>query len=65
VTAEFDVLRDEGEAYAAKLRGQGNSVTLRRFNGMIHVFFVLNKVIPKANEAIDDCIDRLKTNLRY
>ena len=64
ITAEFDVLRDEGEAYAKGLLEAGNNITYKRYGGMIHSFIVLNKVIDKANEAIDDCISMLKKNLR-
>jgi acetyl esterase len=46
-TAEFDVLRDEGEAYARKLAQAGVEVTATRHNGLIHDYGLLN---PIANE---------------
>ncbi len=46
LTAEYDPLRDEGEAYAKRLSESGVKVTARRFDGQIHGFF--------ANPAIDD-----------
>jgi acetyl esterase/lipase len=42
ITAEADVLRDEGEAYANKLREAGIRVTAVRFQGTIHDFVMLN-----------------------
>jgi acetyl esterase len=39
---EADVLRDEGEAYAAKLRTPGVPVTTVRYDGVVHDFMLLN-----------------------
>jgi acetyl esterase len=61
VTAEFDPLRDEGEAYAAKLRAAGVAVTLRRFDGMIHGFFAMPALFRQAEEAIDGAADALRS----
>ncbi len=41
VTAGFDPLRDEGEAYAEAMAAAGNAVTLRRFGGLVHGFINL------------------------
>jgi acetyl esterase len=43
---EADVLRDEGEAYAAKLRAAGVPVTTVRYDGIIHDFMMLNPLSP-------------------
>ncbi|HKT03304.1 MAG TPA: alpha/beta hydrolase [Rugosimonospora sp.] len=53
VTAEFDPLRDEGEAYADRLRAAGVRVTHTRYDGMIHGFYALRGMIPAAAQALD------------
>jgi acetyl esterase len=52
LTAEEDVLRDEGEAYAAALRDAGVATELVRWPGTIHGFFRWLAVTPAAREAI-------------
>ncbi|GAQ57022.1 alpha/beta hydrolase [Streptomyces acidiscabies] len=65
ITAEADVLRDEGEAYAAKLREAGVPVTAVRFQGIIHDFVMLNALrgTQAAEAAITLATDTLRTAL--
>ncbi|MGH9095026.1 MAG: alpha/beta hydrolase, partial [Acidimicrobiales bacterium] len=51
ITAEFDPLRDEGEAYAERLRQAGVVVTTSRYDGMIHGFFSMTAITDRAKEA--------------
>jgi acetyl esterase len=44
IVGEADPLRDEGEAYAAKLRAAGVPVTAVRFQGIIHDFVMINSM---------------------
>jgi acetyl esterase len=53
LTAEYDPLRDEGIAYAQRLRDAGVSVTQHHYDDMIHAFFSLVNLIERGNEAVD------------
>jgi acetyl esterase len=50
-TAEFDPLRDEGAAYADRLREAGIKTTYRCHSGMIHLFYGMGALIPYAATA--------------
>jgi len=60
ITAECDPLRDEGEAYAKRLRDAGVEVTETRYAGMIHPFFSLAGALPQALDAYQQIADAVK-----
>ncbi|MFF0187726.1 alpha/beta hydrolase [Streptomyces sp. NPDC005244] len=66
ITGEADVLRDEGEAYANKLREAGVPVTAVRYQGIIHDFVMLNALreTHAAEAAITQAIGTLRSALK-
>ncbi|MDA8071433.1 MAG: alpha/beta hydrolase [Actinomycetota bacterium] len=53
VTAEHDPLRDQGEAYADRLRAAGVTVNLRREDGLVHNFLMYDQASPACARAAD------------
>jgi acetyl esterase len=60
ITAEYDPLRDEGEAYAHRLEAAGVNATCIRYDGMIHGFFGMPAAIDKGKQAIAQASAALK-----
>ena len=63
VTAGFDPLRDEGQAYAERLRGAGVDVVYREYPGQIHAFVSLTKAIPQGLACTLEVADYLRQRL--
>ncbi|MXX47034.1 MAG: alpha/beta hydrolase [Chloroflexi bacterium] len=53
-TAEFDPLRDEGEAYGAAIEAAGGDVTVHRYDGVVHDPFMMFAVIPTGIECLKE-----------
>jgi acetyl esterase len=64
VTAGFDPLRDEGHAYAEKLREAGVDVVYREYPGQIHAFVSLAKAIPQGMACTLEIAEYLRQRLR-
>jgi acetyl esterase/lipase len=65
ITAENDPLRDEGEAYARKLKQTGVAVTAIRYDGTIHDFVLLNAIrkVPSTQAALQQTSEAIRNAL--
>jgi acetyl esterase len=64
ITAEYDVLLDEGESFASRLREAGVATTLRRYDGVIHGFMHLAGILDIGRQATNDAARELKRALQ-
>jgi acetyl esterase len=60
ITAEYDPLRDEGEAYAVRLREESVSTVVKRYDGVTHGFFGMPSVLDKSKLAIAEAAAALR-----
>jgi acetyl esterase len=63
LSAEYEIMRDDIEDYAAGLRAAGVPVVLRRYGGTIHPFLSMAGAIDLGRQAIDDAADALRAGL--
>jgi acetyl esterase len=60
ITAEYDPLCDEGEAYAKRLQEAGVATACRRYDGMMHGFFGMTAVLDKGKQAMVEACAALR-----
>ena len=60
ITAEFDPLRDEGEAYGRRLQEAGVDTTISRYDGMIHGFFGMVGIMDKSGQVMEEATGALR-----
>jgi acetyl esterase len=63
VGAEYDVLRDEVEEYAERLRAAGVEVTFRRFDGQMHGFLNMVNILPASADALTFVVEAIEKRL--
>lgn len=60
LTAEFDPLRDEGEAYAKRLKAAGVPTELVRYDGLIHGFFAMTRTVSAGRPGMEKACEALR-----
>jgi len=63
ITVEYDPLRDEGEAYAAKLKAAGVPVTAQRYNGLVHGVYWMSGAVARSDELLAGITKFLKSTM--
>jgi acetyl esterase len=63
ITAECDMVRDQGQAYARKLGAAGVAVESKCYDGMIHPFISLGGIVDGGRDAIADAAVKLRVAL--
>ena len=63
VTAEFDPLRDEGEAYGRALQAAGNKAEICRYDGLVHDFFATAQLFSSTRAAFETICGKLRQAL--
>jgi acetyl esterase len=59
ITAEYDPLRDEGEAYAKRLKQAGVKAVVKRYDGMIHGFLRRTRFFNAARKCLEDIAEEI------
>ena len=63
ITAEYDPLRDEGKAYAERLKAEGVTTQYTMYSGMIHGFIGMASVVNKGRAAVKEAADAMRKAL--
>lgn len=64
ITAEYDVLRDEAEAYVEQLTAAGVDATLKRYNGMLHGFVHFSALFEDGLVAVQEISQRIRETIK-